>query len=170
MGIRRVVTGHDENGKAIITFDGDAPRVKRPASTIESTLLWVTDAMPARLGGEEDGGDVEVGIGPPPNGAVFRIIEFKPENEDDDLSDLSYMTSAGAEQPDDARHPGMHKTKTIDFAVVLSGEIDMMVDDNEVHLKPGDTVVQRGTNHAWVNRGTVSCVLACVLIDAEAAT
>jgi len=80
---------------------------------------------------------------------------------------LDYLSKAGgAEQPEGARHPGMHKTNSIDYALIMEGEIDMLMDDTEVHLQAGDVVVQRGTVHAWANRGSAPCKIAFILIDA----
>ena len=166
MGIRRVVAGHDENGKAIILSDGDAANVQQPTSTIESTLLWVTDSAPAGNSGTTDTADQEIGIPPPPNGSIFRILEFAPEGKDGANEELEYLASVGAEQHEGARHPGMHKTHSIDYAIIMSGEVDMFVDEDEVHLKAGDVVVQRGNSHAWVNRGAEPCRIAFILIDA----
>jgi mannose-6-phosphate isomerase-like protein (cupin superfamily) len=104
---------------------------------------------------------------------VFRIVEFPPEGHDLDHADPSgqaMLKAAGAIVKGDegltARHPGMHKTNTIDYAIILSGEIDMLVDEDEVHLRAGDVVVRRGTYHAWANRGTEPCRIAFILIDA----
>ena len=156
MGIRRVVTGHDDNGKAVVIFDGDAPNVKSPTSGIESTLFWVNETTPADNSGSEDSGNMDVAIAPGPGGAIFRVVEFGPEGDGEVSQDeLDYLSKAGgAEQPEGARHPGMHKTSSIDYAVIMEGEIDMLMDDTEVHLQAGDVVVQRGTVHAWANRGT----------------
>jgi mannose-6-phosphate isomerase-like protein (cupin superfamily) len=171
--IRRVVTGHDADGKAVIIADGEAPRSWRRPSGLGQSLCWVTDTMPVDNTGHADGGDQDIGIPPPPHGSVFRIVEFPPEGDDLDHADPSgqaMLKAAGAIVKGDAgltaRHPGMHKTNTIDYAVILSGETDMLVDEDEVHLRAGDVVVQRGTYHAWANRGTEPCRIAFILIDA----
>jgi len=171
--IRRVVTGKDPSGKAIVVIDGMAPNVrKRRNSGLTSTLLWVTDSTPARLSVNGDAADREIGIEPPPNGSVFRVVEYAPESEItvDLETRLRTMQERGlgpegaaSEQP---RHPGMHRTSTVDYAVILSGEIDMLLDDSEVHLREGDVVIQQGTNHAWVNRGQEPCKIVFVLIPA----
>lgn len=169
--IRRVVTGHDGTGKAVVLMDGEAPRVSvREASGIGSALLWVTDSTPPDLSGQTDAGDREIGVAPPPGGSIFRIVEFPPEKAVGEVRSEDMMKEMGlqfqGEEP--PRHPGMHRTESIDFGVVMSGEIDMLLDDSEVHLKAGDVVVQRGTNHAWANRGDEPCKIAFVLIDAQA--
>lgn len=171
--IRRVVTGHDENGKAIVIMDGEAGNVRiRKATGLRSTLLWVTDATPADISGVTDEADREIGVAPPPMGSIFRVVEFPPEKDVEGTIDNKEMmkemglTSSGpsGEKP---RHAAMHRTESIDYAVVLKGEIDMLLDDSEVHLKAGDFVVQRGTNHAWANRGEEPCRIAFILIVAR---
>ena len=172
--IRRVVTGKDTTGKAIAMIDGPAPGVHQRAETgIGTTLLWVTDSVPADLSSNEDAGTRRVGIPPPPGGTIFRVVEFAPERQitADYETRLKIIQGMGLapEGPsrDRPRDPAMHRTRSIDYAVVLSGEIDMLLDDSEVHVKAGDVVVQRGTNHAWVNRGDAPCQVAFILVDAK---
>jgi len=172
--IRRVVTGKDASGKAIALIDAPATSVHHRAELgLTNTLLWVTDSTPADLSSQVDSATRKIGIPPPPNGTIFRIVEFAPQVEitADYETRLKLIQSVGLapegpsrERP---RDPGMHKTRTIDYAVIVSGEIDMLLDDSEVHLKAGDVVVQRGTNHAWVNRGNAPCQVAFILIDAK---
>jgi len=163
---RRVVAGHDHKGKAIIQFDGEASNVHQPTSNIQTTLLWITDSIPANNHGNEDTANQKVGIPPPPSGSIFRVVEFGPEDDNSRTEESIHLSSEGANQDQNARHPGMHRTHSIDYAIIMNGEIDMLVDDDEVHLKAGDVVVQRGNNHAWVNRGKEPCSIAFVLIDA----
>lgn len=174
LGVRRVVTGKDAAGKAIAVIDEVATNVHvRPQMGVANTLLWVTDTAPADLSDASDAGQRKIGVVPPARGTIFRIIELAPENE----VTIDYQTRLGLvrglglapegpsrERP---RDPGMHRTKTIDYAIVLSGEIDLLLDDTDVHLKAGDVVIQRGTNHAWANRGGEPCRIAVVLIDAN---
>lgn len=165
-GIRRVVTGHDAEGKAIVVSDDAAPNVRhRPAAKLTSTLLWVTEDTPASNAGNTDAATGDRPVPPPDNGTVFRVVDFPPEDQSQTETDASLadLTPAGG----DRRHPGMHRTRSVDYAIVMSGEIDMWLDDTEVHLKAGDVVIQRGTNHAWVNRGTETCRIAFVLVDAD---
>jgi mannose-6-phosphate isomerase-like protein (cupin superfamily) len=171
--IRRVVTGKDGNGSAIVVTDGAASRVHvRKELGVTTTLLWVTDSTPARLREEGDARNREIGIAPPPSGTIFRVVEFGPEKDiqADDQTRRQIIERMGLapEGPSlgKPRDPGMHRTRTVDYALVLSGEIDMLLDDSEVHLNAGDAVIQRGTNHAWVNRGSQPCKVAFVLIDA----
>jgi mannose-6-phosphate isomerase-like protein (cupin superfamily) len=166
--IRRVVTGHDANGTAIIARDGIAENVRvRAANGLTSTLLWVEDTTPGDNTGDIDGADREIGVAPPDGGSVFRIVEFVPDDTSVSNEDMKKELGLDPDSGGPVRHPGMHKTRSVDYAIVLSGEIDMLVDADEVHLKAGDVVVQRGTNHAWANRGTEPCRIAFVLIDAH---
>lgn len=171
-GIRRIVTGHDDNGKAIVEMDGIAPNYRvRPGAGFVSSLLWVTDETPARMDLRQDRADRQIGVPPPPNGSIFRTVDFPPvtkEAEAIDQATLLAQMGAGhhAHGGAPARHAYMHRTKSVDYAIVLEGEIDMLLDDSEVHMKAGDVMVQQGTNHAWVNRGDKMCRIAFILIDA----
>jgi quercetin dioxygenase-like cupin family protein len=166
--VRRVVTGHDAGGKAVVLADGDAPNAKlRRATGLTSILLWVTDECPADVSGSADRAEREIGVAPPPRGSVFRVVDFPPASGTavDNAAMLREMGLSGAQGG--ARHGLMHRTKSIDYAIVVSGEIDMLLDDTEVRLRAGDVLVQQGTIHAWVNRGGETCRVAFVLIDAE---
>ena len=166
---RRVVTGHGKDGKARVLFDGSAPNVRlRKASGLTSTLLWVTDASPAEVSGGLDRSDREIGVAPPPSGSIFRIVDFPPTAEAGPVDNAAMIREMGIEKSAASpRHAMMHRTRSIDYAVVISGEIDMLLDEGEVHLKAGDTIVQQATNHAWVNRGDRPCQVAFILIDAK---
>jgi len=169
---RRVVTGHDASGKAVVLFDGAAPNVRlRKATGLTSTLLWVTDESPADLSGVADESEREIGVAPPPRGSIFRVVDFPPAADFGAVDHLAMLREMGIGSGQrGARHATMHRTRSTDYAVVISGEITMLLDDSEIQLKAGDALVQRGTNHAWVNRGTESCRIAFVLIDAEEST
>lgn len=168
--IRRIVTGHDASGKAIVIHDGATPNKTVRDTGVVSQVMWVTDETPARMVGDRDNADRKIGIPPGPMGSVFRFVDFPPARGDDKLPNDHLARLLG---PDHApskyppRHPAMHRTRTIDYAIVISGEIDMLLDDSEVHVKAGDVVIQRGTNHAWVNRGSETCRIAFILIDGE---
>ena len=140
---RRVVTGHDETGRAVVKIDEVTQNLvsSRPGAT--ASVVWTTQGFPVDNTGNEDQGRRQTGT-TLDNGTVFRVLELAP----------------GAS-------PRNHRTDSIDYAVVMAGEIDMELDDTTVHLKAGDVLVQRGTIHNWVNRGTVPCVIAFVLIAAK---
>ena len=175
MGVRRVVTGHDENGKAIVVSDQEAFNIVRPGHRPGVAIhnLWRIDSAPAKVFGPEETTDETIGLLPPENGSVFRVIEFPPEKgwiEDlDDAAAKEAWASIGAEHvrdtSDKAPHPLMHRTETVDFALCLDGEIYMVLDDSEVLIKAGDAVIQRGTNHAWSNRTDKVCTMMFILID-----
>lgn len=161
---RRVVTGH-RDGKAVVLYDTAAPNRKlRQASGLVSTLVWVTDESPADISGTADRAEREIGVAPPPRGSIFRVVEFPPGRKE--MSREAVLKEMGLSGQAHSQHPGMHRTRSIDYAVVMEGEIDMILDDSEVHLRAGDVLVQQGTNHAWANRGTRPCRIAFVLIDA----
>ncbi len=171
--IRRVVTGHDQNGVAKVIMDSEATcilqRPSRPGVTL--TNLWQVDYAPAQMERHDDPVEGPLVLHPPKNGSVFRIVQFDPEDPEvmanlDGKAAFAEM-GAGANIVEGARHPFMHRTDSVDYAVVLTGEVYMMMDEDEVLLKAGDTVVQQGTNHAWSNRGTEPCQIAFILVDAE---
>jgi len=170
--IRRVVTTVDQTGKAVVLFDGDNPhKIVRANRSTVSRLLWVTDRTPADMSGAKDRAAADVGIAPPQGGSIFRIVDIPPTPPEIEKLDLTYLQSQlGDHAPKQGRlprHPLMHRTRTVDYAIVMQGEIDMLLDDSEVHLQAGDVLIQQGTNHAWVNRGTEPCRIAFVLIDAN---
>ncbi len=145
--IRRVVTGHDQNHVAKVIMDGPATNAKPGKSGATSVLIWSTDGTPADIAiGEqvEDCGARILGTPPPESGSRFTVITFPPGN------------------------PGrMHRTETLDYVIVMQGEIDMDMDNSTVTLKAGDVMVQRGTNHAWVNRSNAMARVAFVLLDGK---
>lgn len=172
--IRRVVTGHDKNGRAICVSDSAATdilqRQNRPGVTL--TNLWKSETTPAEWDGAEETLGGPFILHPPENGSVFRVVEFEPEDPEvmknlDGKAAFAEM-GAGSNIVENARHPFMHRTDSVDYAIILSGEIVMLLDDSEVVLKAGDVCVQRGTNHAWSNQGTETCLIAFVLVDAVA--
>jgi mannose-6-phosphate isomerase-like protein (cupin superfamily) len=176
--IRRVVTGHDDNGRAIVISDGPAPfvHVNPRDPDFYSVDIWRTFETPARIVAKAD----EPTMGPrqqlpAANGSVIRINHFPPESAAvrNMISAESATIFAGLGNPQGAtagkgaRHPMMHRTETIDYAIVLSGEITMVLDNHDVTLRQGDVVVQCGTNHAWSNRSRQPCVIAFILIDGK---
>ena len=170
--VRRVVTTVDENGKAVVLFDSDAPNKRvRPQRATVSRLLWTTKETPADIAGPVDRGNADVGVAPPVGGSIFRVIDIPPTPREVDDLPLDYLHSQHVgsipKRHLPPSHPLMHATRSIDYAIIMSGEIDMLLDDSEVHFKAGDVLIQQGTNHAWVNRGTEPCRIAFVLIDAQ---
>ena len=174
--IRRVVTGHDEAGKAIVLSDGPVPSVhSNPLRRGQlSYEVWKTSAMPVPITAEE----LEPTTGPrklqpPAMGNVLRISIVPPDG--DDLGKLTpeqareRFRASGAGEASTfhrgGRHPMMHRTETVDYAVVLEGEIILLLDEGDVHLKAGDVVIQRGTSHAWSNRSGKPVKMLYVLID-----
>lgn len=170
--IRRVVTGHDADGKAVVIADGPAPNIvtseHRPGGR---TNIWRTTSAPAGYGGETDEAAEEVSftLEPMPLGTNFRISEYPPEPPDSTarIDGKQAFAEVGAAHRiiEGARHPLMHRTETVDYAIVLEGEIDLLLDDQDIHLEAGDVVVQRSTNHCWVNRYDKPCRMAFILID-----
>jgi quercetin dioxygenase-like cupin family protein len=143
--VRRVITGHDTNDVAKVLWDDAITNVKRGKSGF-LTQLWNTKETPAdiRVGTEiADPADEPHITPPPPGGSRFVVIDYPPGNTGP-----------------------MHRTETIDYIIVVTGEIDMVMDDSTVTLRAGDTMVQRGTNHAWFNRGSENARVAFVLVDA----
>ena len=173
--IRRVVTGKNESGKAVSIIDGVATNsFTNKEMGVTSTLMWATDSTPADLSGNDDEATRPRGVQPASGGTIFSVIDFAPqkflESDPETRRQLMRQMGLGPEGEFRPNHnvPGMHRTRTLDYVLVLSGEIDLVMDDSEVHLKAGDIVVQRGTNHAWVNRGDLPCRIAAVVIDAKA--
>jgi mannose-6-phosphate isomerase-like protein (cupin superfamily) len=168
--VHRVVTTIDKDGKAVALFDAAVPleslRSPNPAGD-----MWVTQAYPADFNWTEDRGKTKVGLHPPKNGTIFRIVDFVPTMAKiDNMPMDTMMKVAGAEAPKRGlppKHPMMHRTRTVDYAIIMSGEIDMMLDDSTVHLKAGDVVVQQATNHAWINRSGAPCRVAFILMDSQ---
>ena len=143
LSIRRVVTGHDAQGRARVAIDEVCRNVISRRPNHASCVVWSTGAFPADNGDERDGAAREVAT-TDQNGTVFRIVEYAP-----------------------GVAPRYHRTESIDYAVVLAGEIDMELEGETVRLRAGDVLVQRGTVHNWVNRGTAPCVIAFVLVAAK---
>ena len=174
--IRRVVTGHDDNGKAIVISDGPATAVKTVPlwPGLVSTDIWKTSGSPISIPNrEKDPTGGERSLHPPAQGTICRISIVPPETEEIRNLDASQaknvFAGVGNAQASTlgrgGRHPLMHRTQTVDYAVVLEGEITMLLDDSEVHLKAGDVVIQRGTNHAWSNRSGKPVKMLYILMD-----
>jgi mannose-6-phosphate isomerase-like protein (cupin superfamily) len=173
--VRRIICIDNADGKSEAIADGPAPDVRtdpaRPG--FASTRIWVTDATPARMKGIRDTVQMPHTLEPPPRGSVCRIVTFPPDavfrGKIGAREVAAYFSAMGSPQVSTygpaARHPYMQKTRTLDFCLVLEGEITLVLDTEEVQLKAGDTVIQRGTNHAWSNRSDMPCVIAISLHD-----
>ena len=167
--IRRVVTGLDENNHAVVLFDSRIP-LKSDSPVLSSTNFWITDSTPPAMS-KEDTANRPIGVSPPDNGTKFRIVEFAPLDAATEAKLPPEMIMKGVNHPPakgiPVRHPMMHRTRTLDYAMILSGEIDMMLDDTSVHLRQGDVIVQQATNHGWVNHGSQPCRILFVLMDSK---
>lgn len=170
---RRVVTGLDATGKAVVLFDTRIEPKSEVPGRPASIDLWTTHRSPAELSTNEDlAAKGTGGLWPPDGGTVLRIIDVPPGNAGL-LAKLpvDFVTKTlGDHAPKHGRPPlvaNMHRTRTVDYAVILSGTIDMMLDDTTLHFKPGDVVVQQAVNHAWINRGPEPCRILFVLLDSE---
>jgi mannose-6-phosphate isomerase-like protein (cupin superfamily) len=168
--IRRVVTSVNSAGKAVVLFD-DKVDMSSLRSPNPAGDVWVTQQYPLNFSDKDDWAKTKVGVSPGKNGTLFRIVDFVPTTEKiERLPVDTMMKIVGDNVPKRGmppRHSMMHRTRTVDYALVLSGEIDMLLDDTEVHLKEGDVVVQQASNHAWVNRGTKNCRVAFILMDSQ---
>jgi len=143
--IRRIVTGHDKDGKAIVETDQIMDNVEKLRSGNTNALLWVNHTTPAEIEGDEDPAYTTQDIEPPEHGAIFRVLELMPKKD-------AYM----------------HRTDTIDYAIIMSGKCVMVLDDDvEVEMKAGDTLVQRATWHGWANPHDEPCVIAFILIGGK---
>jgi len=167
---RRIVTGHDANGKAVVLFDSSLQPKQRSAGANGTTLLWVTGESPVDVASSADRAQTQVGVPPPANGTIFRIVDFAPAAPNAaPIDHHQILLSMGIDPATQgySRHANTHRTRTVDYAIVLDGEIDMLLDDSEIHVKAGDVLVQQATNHAWVNNGTEPCRIAFILIDGK---
>jgi hypothetical protein len=175
---RRVVTGHDENGRSIVAIDGSAPvTMPNEAIRVDAYPLWRSAGTPAPVENGPDAALQPPRIAPPPNGSHFFICDFQPDPfarggafsaaQQAVMDKTLGVTGAagGLTHRAGPAHPGMHRTQTLDYAIVIEGEIVLMLTDSEVVLKAGDAVVQRGTDHTWSNRSDKIARVAFVLLD-----
>jgi len=173
--IRRVLTADDASGRSSIVEDGPSPAVRlvpeRPGYRV--TNLWRTVAAPALVSAHDSIAEHR-GVLPPPGGTVLRIIDFPPEPQDPAelqrqlQATFGSMFSDASHAPRPGEHPGMHRTATVDYALMLAGELVAIMDKGETVLRAGDVLVQRGTQHAWANRSGQPARVAFVLIDGSA--
>ena len=171
--LRRIVTGHNKNGKSIVMIDG------KPSRTIGEDVgglfeVWNTDGKEINSFSNEDKADMDIILSPIENGTKFRYFAIHPTPDGIPKEKLEAAAAlafekigAAHERIDTSKHPAMHKTETIDYIILLKGDVSLLLDEEEVKLEPFDTVVQRGTNHAWVNHGEEPALLIAVLIDSE---
>ena len=169
----RIVTGHNGNGKSIVAIDGP------PARSIGEDVgglfeLWNTDGNEVISTDVIDRADDEIILSPPVGGTKFRYFQINPlpEGVPEDMlqeiaADAFEKVGAAHHRVDTSKHPAMHKTETVDYIILLKGDVTLILDEEEVDLKPFDVVVQRGTNHAWVNNGNKPALLIAVLIDSD---
>ena len=169
--MRRIVTGHNEEGKSVITIDGP------PARSIGEDVgglfeLWNTDGQDILSSDVIDRADEEIILSPPKGGTKFRYFQINPipdgipqETIEAATAEAFKKMGAAHHRVDTSRNAAMHETNTIDYIILLKGDVSLILDEEEVQLKAHDVVVQRGTNHAWVNNGTEPALLIAVLID-----
>ena len=170
--VRRVITGHDAEGRSTILFDGIAGNVKEMESMpgLALTDIWETLRSPADNTGSDDAAARPVRLTAPAGGSVFRLVEFPPDSMwrgNADSAQAFGSIGASDAHDDHSSDPMRHKTATVDYIVVLKGEIYAILDTGETLLKPGDVFVQRGTMHSWSVRGTEPCLIAAILVSAE---
>jgi len=169
---KRVVTGHNSKGQSTILFNdhGARPKVLNKAGGLVLTELWETKETPVSNKGDlEQARDIQK-IEPDFAGSLFRLIEYPPDAiRLKNIDPAAHFSSMGVDTSHDPqkKHPGMHKTNTVDYAVIVKCEIYAVLDDAEVLLKQGDCLIQRGTHHAWSNRSSEPCLIAFVLLSAH---
>ncbi|MBV1788684.1 cupin domain-containing protein [Marinobacterium sp. D7] len=175
--IHRVVTGHDSEGRAIITSNGPLPKVVE-IEAIPGTVfheVWSTETTPVII---DNGADPTLGdimLPPPKQGTRIRFVDIPPDTEEFLAHGSDNMKGAFSQIGDekastvkaDSPHPLMHRTESVDYGVVIEGEMTLVLDDSDVLLREGSVVVQRGTNHAWANRSGKMCRMLFILIDGE---
>jgi mannose-6-phosphate isomerase-like protein (cupin superfamily) len=175
--IHRVVTGHDAHGKAVVASNGPLPTVAE-IQAIPGTVfheVWETRATPAPIDNGDDPTTGPLKLPPPKHGTRMRFVDIPPDSAEFLAHGAQRMKEAFTQVGDthastvkaDSPHPLMHRTESVDYGVVIEGEMTLVLDAGEVTLKPGSVVVQRGTNHAWANRSGRPCRMLFVLIDGQ---
>lgn len=171
---KRVVTGHNKHGQAIVASNGPTPNVF-PLSSVPGTVfheLWNSSTSPALLDNANDPSSKPLQLSPGPLGSVIRVVDIPPDSVQNQVSAESAAAAfaeigeshAGTSQPG-SKHKLMHRTETLDYGIVTEGEVWLVLDEEEVHLRRGDVVVQRGTNHAWSNRTEAMARMVFILLD-----
>ncbi|MGD2046203.1 MAG: cupin domain-containing protein [Gemmatimonadota bacterium] len=166
--LRRIITGHDESGKSVVLAE------KPPSEYGKLHSMWVTDGSPASYAQEDAVEGRRVKLEPPPYGSHFLFFRVEPDDPALDAAEIEAQVAQGFERigaahcrPDTSKNVHMHETGTIDYVIVLEGEVTLLLDEDEVDLKPFDVVIQRGTNHAWIAKNGQRALLAAILVDAE---
>ncbi|MDB5454250.1 MAG: Cupin 2 conserved barrel domain protein [Caulobacteraceae bacterium] len=166
--VRRIVTGHDGAGRSVVIEDAPATNLVRNPVRADRGLinLWATGAQ-AGCGDPDPMAGAPHGLNPPPGGTVFRFFQIPPGGDPEEVR-AGFAAMQGAHnQVDTRRDPSMHRTSSVDYIVCLEGEIVMLLDEGEVTMRPHDVLIQRGTNHGWVNRGGETALMMAVLVDAK---
>jgi len=171
---RRIVTGHDLQGRSIILADGDSPVMVQPdhAPSMGMAEIWRSDTLPPSNAGNADGALLPFTLAPAPEGLIARVVHFPPDRElnwsaSDATATFSQFGGGDLMANEGSRHAAFHRTQTLDFAIVMEGEIWAMMDVGETLMKTGDILVQRGTSHAWANRSDKPCRVCFIGISAE---
>ena len=171
--MRRIITGHNAEGKSVVMHEGP------PARSIGEDVgglyeIWNTESVPFTTKGFEDKAEIDIELEPSKGGTKFRYFQINPTPEGIPIKILNEMAADAFDKinashcrVDVSRHPAMHKTDSIDYIILLKGDVTLILDEDEIDLKPFDTVVQRGTNHAWRNNGNEPALFIAVLIDSE---
>ena len=171
--VRRVVTGHDAAGRSCVLMDGPLEAL----AVSHDRFVWTSGIVPPDAGSQADAARVPPMLEPPPGASIFRIVEFPPasamagltaEQKEAFFRDLFAGMGAAHCRVDTTKTPGMHATGSLDYVVVLRGEVTLVLDEGQATLGPGDVVVQRGTNHDWIVQGEAPALLAVVMIHASA--
>lgn len=171
---RRVVTGHDAEGSSIIVSDGDAPVMIQAdaAPSMGMAEIWRAEELPPSIAGNADGALLPFSLAPKGEGLIARVVHFPPDGDlewssDDATKVFGQFGGSDFMENRDTRHAAFHRTHSLDFAIVMEGEIWALLDQGETLLKPGDILVQRGTRHAWANRSDKPARVFFVGITAE---
>lgn len=169
---RRIVTGHDASGSSMVAMLLETLRLPIPSLPgLVFHEVWSTRETPARIDNGPDPVSDTLQLCPPENGTIIRILDIPPDQVGKSEDAAKHFAEMGAmhaaTSTDSSPHPNMHRTQTIDYGILIEGELWLVLDKEEVRLRPGDVVVQRGTNHAWSNRSTQNARIAFVLIDGQ---
>jgi mannose-6-phosphate isomerase-like protein (cupin superfamily) len=166
---RRIVTGHDAGQRAVISSDAPPTRVfdKLGEEGLVFYEVWNTRQSPARIDrNDEEPPEERLMLAPPSGGTRIRVLDIPPERAGADFDKVfDNIGDSEAHLKDKVRHASFHRTRSVDYGIILSGEITLLVDEGEVTVSAGDIVIQRGTNHGWVNRTNRPCRIAFILID-----